>query len=246
VGYFKDLEPTSIAALHQLLLEIGSAPSSFFSLRDNSFVGFNFVVDTGEVTLSSNRDDAAELGHLIEALGKQWREASVTILHGTKTPNLGLKHAGAYRNEQFSATFDNFEGMCQLKALFREAYDTRGYILRAAGALALAEKPIKSSRYIPEWLETKLLCDSMHLCNICRENGVIIHHIVPIEDGGPTKEENLIVLCLNHHNGAHSKSNLSKGLKPEHLGEYKRRHMLWVASKGSGMALAEDTELEKE
>ncbi|PYX23403.1 MAG: hypothetical protein DMG82_11555 [Acidobacteria bacterium] len=74
----------------------------------------------------------------------------------------------------------------------------------------MGEKPKKASRYIPEWLEIKLLCDSMHLCNVCRETGVIIHHIVPVEDGGPSDEGNLIVLCLNHHNAAHSKSILSK------------------------------------
>jgi len=77
----------------------------------------------------------------------------------------------------------------------------------------------------------------MHLCNVCKETGVIIHHIIPVEEGGPSEEENLVVLCLNHHHQAHSKSILARELRPEHLREYKRRHMAWVAAKGGTVTL---------
>ena len=154
---------------------------------------------------------------------------------------MGLKHPGAYRGEQLTAIFDNIDGICKLTASFREGCDARDYLLRLANTLNLTEKPKKASRYIPESLETKLLCDSMHLRNVCRETRVIIHHIIPIQESGPSEEENLIVLCLNHHNDAHSKSLLSKNLRPEHLREYKHRHLLWVAARGSGMMPLENT-----
>src|SRR4029077_19016456 len=140
------------------------------------------------------------------------------------TPNLGLRHIGAHLNELIEVTFDNELGSCSVKAHFRDETLTESLVKQLYEDLELSEKPKKSSRYIPEALETKLLCDSMHLCNVCRETGIIIHHIVPVEQGGGTVEDNLIVLCLNHHHHAHSKSSLAKNLRPEHLREYKKRH----------------------
>jgi HNH endonuclease len=169
----------------------------------------------------------------------EWQQASFTVYHAKRTPNLGVKHIGAFKNERMATSLDNVDGICQFTALFREGLDASTYLLRLAGALAITERPKKASRYISDELETKLVCDSMHLCNICRERGVIIHHIIPIEEGGHSAEENLIVVCLNHHNEAHSNSNLSKKLRPEHLREYKRRHLLWVANRGYGIGLSE-------
>ena len=237
LGYFERLQTSELVTFRGILLEIDASPSSFFSFVERSYCSFTFYVITETMSFNAERDDPSELGDLVGALGKEWQQASVTVSHGTKSPNLALKHIGAYKNEQLTASFNNVSGICQITASFREGYDTSAYLLRLANALSLAEKPKKASRHIPEWLETKLLCDSMHLCNLCRETGVIIHHIVPIEEGGPSEEENLIVLCLNHHNQAHSKSILSRSLRAEHLREYKRRHFAWVAARGSGMPL---------
>jgi hypothetical protein len=238
-GYFDELRYVNVVEFQNLLLEIMASPASFFSVVNTSYSSFGFQINTEQLTLSSEQDSAAELGDFVEALGQEWQQAVVTVRHGTRTPNLGLKLIGAHQNEELSAAFDNLHGVCELTALFREGYDTRAYLLRLAAALSLAEKSKKASRYIPESLEIKLLCDSMHLCNVCREAGVIIHHIVPIEASGLSEEENLIVLCLNHHNGAHSKSTLAKNLRPEHLREYKRRHLLWVTGRGASTAALE-------
>jgi 5-methylcytosine-specific restriction endonuclease McrA len=240
LAYFDDLRAPHYDELRAALFEIVENPPSFFSINDASYVSIEFQVVTKNATLSPEADNAAEIDNLMEVLKNgEWRQASFTIYHATRSPNLGLKHVGAFKNERLNALLDNIDGVCQLAALFRENFDTEAYLMRVAGALALTEKPKKPSRHIPEQLETKLLCDSIHLCNICREKGVIIHHIVPIEEGGRSEEENLIVLCLNHHNDAHSNSNLSKRLRPGHLREYKTRHMAWVAIKGLGIGSTE-------
>jgi hypothetical protein len=75
-----------------------------------------------------------------------------------------------------------------------------------------------------EQLKNKLLVEANHACTICGHSGVQIHHI----DGDPTNntEDNLIVLCLAHHDEA-ERSKASKGLSAnltrEALREYKRR-----------------------
>ena len=237
LGYFEELTPSQLSAFRSILLEIGESPQSFFTLEEMSYCGFYFAVTTESETLSSERDDISELDDFISALGNLWAQASITVYHGRKTRNLGLKLQGAHNGEQLTASFENENGIVQISALFRKGRDTDGYILRLANALNLSDKPKKASRHIPEALETKLLCDSMHLCNVCRETGVIIHHIVPVEDGGLAEEENLVVLCLNHHNQAHTKTILARTLRPEHLREYKRRHLAWVAAKGGTVAL---------
>lgn len=77
---------------------------------------------------------------------------------------------------------------------------------------------------IPDQLKNKLLVEAGHTCSICGHSGVQIHHI----DGNPANnsEDNLIVLCLMHHDEAEkSKSGkgLSANLSPTALRDYKRR-----------------------
>jgi hypothetical protein len=240
LGYFNQLQSTNLREFQTILLEIAENPSIVFSIEERSFAKTGFQIETKEVTFSPESDLVTELDNFIETLEqKDWQQATLTITHGMRSRNLGLEHVRAFRNEEMTAWLDNVGGICQLTALFREGFDTGAYLMRLAIALSLTDKPAKASRYVPEPLQTKLLCDSMHRCGVCREAGVIIHHIVPIEEGGPSEEENLMVLCLNHHNEAHSSSNLSKRLRPEHLLEYKRRHILWVANRGRGTASTE-------
>lgn len=77
---------------------------------------------------------------------------------------------------------------------------------------------------LSENLKNKLLVEANHIRTICGRPGVQIHHI----DGDPNNnsEDNLIVLCLKHHDEAErSKAGrgLSSNLTPDQLREYKRR-----------------------
>jgi HNH endonuclease len=66
------------------------------------------------------------------------------------------------------------------------------------------------SRYIPEQLQDLLLEQCGHKCSVCREPSYEIHHIEPIEYGGTTAYENLIVLCPNCHTRVHREDIPSK------------------------------------
>lgn len=81
-----------------------------------------------------------------------------------------------------------------------------------------------SRKSLPSNLRNKLLLEANHACTICGRSPVRIHHI----DGDSSRntEDNLIVLCLNHHDEAErSKSleGLSANLSTEALREYKNR-----------------------
>ena len=67
--------------------------------------------------------------------------------------------------------------------------------------------------------------ESRSTCCICREvnEPVIIHHIVPWEESKNNSEENLVVLCLNHHDLAHSKKQLSTNLTSDRIVAAKRQ-----------------------
>lgn len=77
-------------------------------------------------------------------------------------------------------------------------------------------------RTLSKQLKNRLLVEANHVCTICGRSGVQIHHI----DGdlANNAEDNLIVLCLLHHDEAErSKAShgLSNNLDPESLQLYK-------------------------
>lgn len=75
-------------------------------------------------------------------------------------------------------------------------------------------KLIKEARPIPVESLMKVLFDNRYQCCICRDPtlSVIVHHIEEWADSRLHSIENLAVLCLNHHDQAHSKKTLSKNL----------------------------------
>lgn len=86
-----------------------------------------------------------------------------------------------------------------------------------------------SRKRIPANLKDKLLVEANHACTICGRSPVQIHHI----DGNSAKniEDNLIVLCLNHHDEAErgkTSKGLSSNLSPSALLEYKRRLQMGI------------------
>lgn len=80
---------------------------------------------------------------------------------------------------------------------------------------------------IPSKTVVKLLYQSKWTCCVCRDKnkGIIIHHIKEWNISKDHSEENLVVLCLEHHDLAHTKKELSLNLTENKLKELKK---LWL------------------
>jgi len=63
---------------------------------------------------------------------------------------------------------------------------------------------------IPSETMNKLLFKSGWACFVCGKTsgGIIVHHIEKYSESHSHDEDNLIVLCLNHHGEAHTKMEL--------------------------------------
>lgn len=82
---------------------------------------------------------------------------------------------------------------------------------------------------IPKSLEKRLMYESAFVCTICQEPGCQIHHID--QDHSNNNEDNLIVLCVKHHDEAHTKRQLSKNLDSSALKKAKKNWCKQVANK---------------
>jgi hypothetical protein len=78
---------------------------------------------------------------------------------------------------------------------------------------------------IPTDTVIDLLYKARQTCCVCRDNtkSVIIHHINEWHESKDHSEDNLVVLCLNHHDEAHSKKTLSLNLSNAKLISYKAK-----------------------
>ncbi|WP_149720998.1 HNH endonuclease signature motif containing protein [Alcaligenes faecalis] len=72
---------------------------------------------------------------------------------------------------------------------------------------------------VPEETLLRLLYKSRRTCCICRDpkKSVVVHHIEEWSSSRSHAEENLIVLCLEHHDLAHTKRELSQTLSKAEL-----------------------------
>ena len=72
---------------------------------------------------------------------------------------------------------------------------------------------------IPIQTVIKLLYESKRTCCVCRDNsrGIIIHHLVEWSKSKDHSESNLIVLCMEHHDLAHTHKDLSLNLTRKQL-----------------------------
>lgn len=82
-----------------------------------------------------------------------------------------------------------------------------------------ARPPIPDETYI------KLLYEAKRTCCVCRDPSkpIIIHHIDEWCKSKSHDETNLVVLCLEHHDLAHTKKELSVSLNKKQLVEFKRK-----------------------
>lgn len=71
----------------------------------------------------------------------------------------------------------------------------------------------------------QILFKNRYVCCVCREPGnpIILHHIDPWHKSKSHADSNLAVLCLNHHNAAHSTSSLSLNLTGDKIKDSKSR-----------------------
>ncbi len=72
---------------------------------------------------------------------------------------------------------------------------------------------------IPPGTLYKLLYESRRICCICREpnRSIIVHHIDGWAESRSHDEDNLVVLCLEHHDLAHTRKDLALTLKPDEI-----------------------------
>jgi hypothetical protein len=78
---------------------------------------------------------------------------------------------------------------------------------------------------IPTETVIKLLYESKWTCCVCRDKskGVIIHHINEWSEAKDHSEENLVVLCSEHHDLAHAKKDLTLNLTKSRLKNIKQK-----------------------
>lgn len=91
------------------------------------------------------------------------------------------------------------------------------------------ENVLASSRPpIPEQTLCTILFKSKWTCCICRDakKAVIVHHLVPWSESRSHAEDNLVLLCLDHHGEAHTTRQLSLNLTPERIRDARTR---WYA-----------------
>lgn len=79
--------------------------------------------------------------------------------------------------------------------------------------------PQTNERYGKDWRKTRASFLKNHqLCELCRREGRItpatmVHHIIPVRNGGSNDEENLMALCKSCHSRLHSKDGSRWGNK---------------------------------
>jgi len=99
---------------------------------------------------------------------------------------------------------------------------------------------------IPPETLNKVLYESGMTCCMCRYKnqgqGVIVHHIEEYSVSRNHAEDNLVVLCPNHHGEAHTKRELQQNLTPERLRDFKQRWLDWLNQPGNREALSANPE----
>ncbi|MBS1582955.1 MAG: HNH endonuclease [Bacteroidetes bacterium] len=112
--------------------------------------------------------------------------------------------------------------LASLKLLSQKELVDLGLLPKMATELLAESRPP-----IPPETMAKLLYESRWTCCVCRDRmkSVIIHHLEEWHDSRDHSEENLVVLCLQHHDEAHTKRELSLNLTIDRIRDLKR---LWL------------------
>lgn len=108
----------------------------------------------------------------------------------------------------------------QLKQKSQVELERLGLSPEQAQSLLDESRPAISSDIV-----NRLLFNSKRTCCICRnpKSPIIIHHIVEWHKSRSHAEDNLVVLCLHHHDEAHTKKGLSLALSEKELRSHKEQ-----------------------
>ena len=82
----------------------------------------------------------------------------------------------------------------------------------------------KSRPPIPPETVTELFFRSMYLCVFCNSTSFVIHHIEEWHKSKSHDIDNLVLLCPNHHNDAHTTHRLAKTLSEQYIKDARNRH----------------------
>jgi len=76
---------------------------------------------------------------------------------------------------------------------------------------------------VPDAVIFDLMYNCRSICCVCHNsnNGVIIHHIIPWSESRNHEKDNLVILCPNCHDRAHTTRELTRELPPEQLRHHK-------------------------
>lgn len=74
---------------------------------------------------------------------------------------------------------------------------------------------------IPQKTKLKIMYDSQYACVVCQKRGSHIHHID--QNNSNNDEKNLVFLCTDHHDEAHTKYQLSQNMSPTVLLDAKEK-----------------------
>ncbi|WP_163576437.1 HNH endonuclease signature motif containing protein [Halomonas faecis] len=104
--------------------------------------------------------------------------------------------------------------MASLKQMPQESLLNLGFSSEQAERLLQEPRPP-----IPEETLLRVLYRSRRTCCVCRDpkKSVVVHHIDEWASSRNHSESNLIVLCLDHHDLAHTRKELSQGLSRSEL-----------------------------
>jgi len=104
--------------------------------------------------------------------------------------------------------------LASLRQLSADQLKTLGLDQSQVAALSTPARPP-----IPEATLTSVLFRSRWTCCVCRDStrGIIIHHIMEWSQCRSHEEDNLVALCLLHHDEAHTKRELTLSLSAERI-----------------------------
>ncbi|AXX86367.1 HNH endonuclease [Malaciobacter marinus] len=77
---------------------------------------------------------------------------------------------------------------------------------------------------IPDETIKDLFYKSMYQCIICNSTSFVIHHIKEWHRSKSHDIDNLVLLCPNHHNDAHTTHRLAKTLSEKYIKDARKRH----------------------